>query len=277
MLKWREKFMHKSKVKEKFRKKEPIFCAKTNLSDPSTVEIFGYLGFDCVWIDMEHGPINYETVRNQVRAAKMTGMDTMIRVSKGSYSDYIRPLEMDATGLMVPHIFTPEEASQIVRWTFFHPKGLRPIDGGNSDGPFCMRPVSDYVKYSNEEKFLMIQIEDKEAVDRIDEITDVEGIDIFFIGTLDLSHSYGKPGDFNNPEFVAGRDKTIDVLVKKKKRWGIPCSMEEIPKYHSLGCSFFVLGSDTSAIAAAFKDKIKKVKKMGFKFKKPFEGPGGRY
>ena len=263
--------MHKSKVKEKLQRNEPIFCAKTNLCDPSTVEIFGYLGFDCVWIDMEHGPINYETVRNQVRAAKMTGMDSMIRVSKGSYSDYIRPLEMDASGLMVPHIFTPEEASQVVRWTFFNPKGLRPIDGGNSDGPFAMRPVSDYIKYCNEEKFLMIQIEDKEAVERIDEITDVEGIDIFFIGTSDLSHSYGKPGDFDNPEFVAGRDKVIDILVKKKKHWGMPCAIADIPKYYSLGCVFFGIGSDVTALITAFKGKIEEIRKLGFTFRSSFE------
>ncbi|MFA5089371.1 MAG: aldolase/citrate lyase family protein [Candidatus Omnitrophota bacterium] len=261
--------MHKSRVKEKIRGKEPIFCAKTNLTDPSAVEIFGYLGFDCVWIDMEHGPTDYEKVRNQVRAAKMTGMDSMIRVPRGSYSDYIRPLEMDATGLMVPHVMTPEEAAQAVKWSFFSPKGLRPIDSGNSDGPFCMRPIADYVRYCNEEKFLVVQIEDREAVECADRITDVKGIDIFFIGTLDLSHSYGKPGDFNHPEFASGQKKIIDILKKKGKAWGMPCGLEEIPQYYSQGCLFFPVGSDTSTLASAFREKIKSIEKMGFAFKNP--------
>ncbi|OGV52760.1 MAG: hypothetical protein A2017_15085 [Lentisphaerae bacterium GWF2_44_16] len=254
--------MHKSIVKRKLAEGKPVFCAKTHLCDPSVVEIFGYSGFDCVWLDMEHTPVDYESVLNQVRAAKMTGMDSMVRVSKGSYSDYIRPLEMDATGLMVPHIFTAEEAEQTVKRSFFRPKGLRPIDGGNSDGHFCMLALNEYIKYSNEEKFLMLQIEDKEAVEQIDEITDVKGVDIFYIGTLDLSQSYGTPGDFNNPEFIKGRDKVIETLSRKRIPWGIPCSMEDIPRYYSSGCVFFVLGSDTSAIASIFAEKIKKVKSL---------------
>lgn len=261
--------MHKSNVKEKLRNNQPVFCAKTNLSDAVAVEIFGYLGFDCVWIDMEHGPVDFGSVRNQVRAAKMTGMDSMIRVPKGSYSDFIRPLEMDATGLMVPHVFTPAEAVQAVSWSFFAPKGRRPIDSGNSDGPFCMRPIPEYIKYCNAEKFLMIQIEDKEAVDLIDEITDVKGIDIFFIGTLDLSHSYGKPGEFSNPDFLAGRKKIIDMLVKKKKPWGMPCPLKEIPRYYSLGCRFFVIGSDTSTLSVAFQGKIEEIKALGFNWRTP--------
>jgi len=254
--------MHNSKVIRKLKTHTPIFCAKTHLCDPSVVEIFGYCGFDCVWIDMEHTPVNFESALNQVRAAKMTGMDSMVRVPRGCYSDFIRPLEMDATGLMVPHVFSPEETEQAVRWSFFKPKGQRPIDAGNNDGHFCMLELRDYVRYCNEEKFLMLQIEDKEAVDRIDEITEVKGVDIFYLGTLDLTQSYGTPGEFNNPEYVAGRDRVIETLRKKKLPWGIPCKTEDISRYYAMGCVFFVLGSDTTAVAQVFKDKLAKATSM---------------
>lgn len=98
--------MHESVVLGRLRNDEPVWCAKTNLTDPSVIEIFGHLGIHCVWLCMEHGPVDFQTVHQQVRAAKMGGMDSMVRVAKGGYSDFIRPLEMDATGIMVPHVMS---------------------------------------------------------------------------------------------------------------------------------------------------------------------------
>ncbi|HUW59702.1 MAG TPA: aldolase, partial [Candidatus Bathyarchaeia archaeon] len=92
--------MHESVVLKKLRNGEAVWCAKTNLTDPNVVEIMGYIGIHCVWLCMEHGPIDFQSVHNQVRTAKMGGMDSMVRVARGSYSDYVRPFEMDATGIM---------------------------------------------------------------------------------------------------------------------------------------------------------------------------------
>ena len=245
--------MHTSIVKRKLQTDEVLICVKANLNDPAVVELFGYLGFDCIWLDMEHTPINWQSIANQIRAAKMTGMDSMVRIAKGCYSDFIRPLEADATGLMVPHIMSQEELKAVVRSVWFHPKGLRPMDSGNYDGPFCMQPIDQYIKYCNEQKFLLIQIEDREAVDAMEEIVTIDGVDVFFIGPADLSHSYGAPGDFSHPDVRKAIQKLADLCEKYGRNWGIPASLKTSAEYREMGARFLTIGSDVSSLRESFK------------------------
>jgi len=259
--------MHTSVVKKKLQSDQSVICLKTNLHDPAVVELFGYLGFDCVWLDMEHTPINWQSIANQIRAAKMTGMDSMVRVAKGCYSDFIRPLEADATGIMVPHIMSPDELEKVVKSVWFHPKGLRPMDSGNSDGPFCMQPVDQYIKYCNEQKFLLVQIEDREAVDAMDEIVSIDGVDIFFIGPADLSHSYGVPGEFDNPKVQEAVEKLANLCGKYGRNWGIPASTESIVRYREMGARFLTAGSDVSALRRSFKEMRDNFLEYGFELR----------
>lgn len=177
----------------------------------------------------------------------------MVRIAKGCYSDFIRPLEADATGLMVPHIMSQEELKAVVRSVWFHPKGLRPMDSGNYDGPFCMQPIDQYIKYCNEQKFLLIQIEDREAVDAMEEIVTIDGVDVFFIGPADLSHSYGAPGDFSHPDVRKAIQKLADLCGKYGRNWGIPASLKTAAEYREMGARFLTIGSDVSSLRESFK------------------------
>jgi 4-hydroxy-2-oxoheptanedioate aldolase len=245
--------MHKSVVLQKLRKGEVVWCGKTNLTDPNVIEIMGHVGVHCVWLCMEHCPISIETVHNQIRTAKMVGMDSMVRVAKGSYSDFIRPLEMDATGIMVPHCMSGQEAAEIVRKTRFHPVGLRPWDGGNSDGPFCMRSAEDYMKFANTERFLVVQVEDKEAVDCMEDIVATPGIDVVFLGPGDLSHSLGVPGQPNHPLIQQAIDKLATLCKKHNRFWGLPCGPDRAPEMIAKGARFLAAGADVIAIVDEFK------------------------
>jgi 4-hydroxy-2-oxoheptanedioate aldolase len=258
--------MHRSVVLEKLRNDEAVWCAKTNLTDPNVVEIFGSLGLHCVWLCMEHGPIHMESVHNQVRTAKMNGMDSMVRVAKGSYADLIRPLEMDATGLMIPHCMSGEEAAQIVQATRFQPLGRRAIDSGNSDGPFCMRDVKEYIDFANRERFVVVQIEDKEAVECMEDIVAVEGIDVIFLGPADLSHSYGIPGEFNHPLIQAAVDKLAKLCKKHNRHWGMPASPESAPTLLEKGARFLAGGSDVRAISTYIQDLRDRFAELGLTF-----------
>ena len=262
--------MHESLVLNKLRNDEPVWCAKTNLTDPNVVEIIGHLGAHCVWLCMEHCPVGIETVHNQIRAAKMFGMDSMVRVMKGSYSDFIRPLEMDATGIMVPHVMSGEEAAQVVRTTRFQPLGRRPMDGGNSDGAFCLLSTEAYVKWANEQRFVIVQIEDKEAVDRMEEIVATDHIDVFFLGPGDLSHSYGVPGQGDHPLVQAAVDKLAALCKKYKRHWGIPCSPETAPALIEKGARFLAAGADVIAIAEHFASLRKGFEAAGLSFASEF-------
>ena len=258
--------MHESGVLNKLRNDDPVWCAKTNLTDPNVIEIMGYLGIHCVWLCMEHCPVNMETVHNQIRTAKMMGMDAMVRVSKGSYSDLIRPFEMDATGIMVPHCMSGDEAADIVRMTRFQPLGRRAWDGGNSDGPFCMRPPTEYLSFANDQRFVIVQIEDKEAVDCMEDIVAVDGIDIFFLGPGDLSHSYGVPGEFGHPSVRGAVDKLAELCAKYNRCWGMPCGPDDAAGLMAKGARFLAAGADVTAIAEKFRSMREGYETAGLTF-----------
>jgi 4-hydroxy-2-oxoheptanedioate aldolase len=261
--------MHKSVVLEKLRSDEVCVCVKANFADPAVAEMFGYLGYDCLWIDMEHTPIDWSQVANQIRASKLTGMDSMVRVAKGSYSDYVRPLEADATGLMVPHMMSAEEARNVVRTVHFQPEGLRPCDGGNADGPYCMRPFKDYLEFANRERFVMVQIEDAEAVDAAEEIMSVDGIDIFFVGPGDLAHSYGLLGKEDDPAPVREAvEKVASLAAKYGRNWGMPTSPEKAPTLIEMGARFLAVGADVTTLTQAYRATRKAYEAMGVKFRK---------
>ena len=262
--------MYESVVLKKLRNDEPVWCAAVAFKDPNTVEILGHIGAHCVWICTEHRPLDIETVHNHVRAAKMMGMDSMVRVARGSYSDYIRPLELDATGIMVPHCMSGEEAAHVVRTTRFQPIGMRPMDGGNSDGPFCMLPVAEYCAFANSQRFIVIQIEDKEAVDCMEDIVAVDHIDVIFLGPGDLSHSYGVPGEYEHPKVLAAIDKLAALCKKYNRHWGMPCPPAKAPELIKKGARFLAAGSDVGALAPYFRDLREQFKTAGLTFESDF-------
>jgi len=147
-----------SRLLRELRVGQSATCFKLNLADPRIIELAGLAGFSAVWICNEHVGNDWFNLENQIRAAKLHDMDTIVRVEKGSYSDYVKPFEADATAIMVPHVTTAEEARHIVEMTRFQPLGRRAMDGGNVDGIYCLIPLADYIQHSNTERVLIFQI-----------------------------------------------------------------------------------------------------------------------
>ena len=125
---------------------------------------------------------------------------------------------------MYPHCKSKQETEEVVNMTKFFPLGKRPIDGGNIDGQYSTLPLKEYIRQSNENKFVMVQIEDKEAIPHIDAIVKTEGVDAIFIGPGDLSQSIEEPGEIQNPEILETIEKVAEACKKYKKPWGIPVS-----------------------------------------------------
>ena len=169
---------------------------KFNLNDPRIIEMAGLAGASAVWLCNEHVPNDWINLENQVRAAKLHDMDSIVRVSKGSYSDYVKPFEMDATAIMVPHVTTADEARKIVEMTRFMPMGRRPMDGGNVDGGFCQIPMVDYLKHSNAERLLILQIESPEALANVEEIAAVPGFDVLLFARKRVAAAAQKHGKY---------------------------------------------------------------------------------
>ena len=247
-------FMRRSRVLQKMREGKVATSIKLNMADPRVAEIAAMCGFDCIWVDMEHVPNDYQGIENIVRAAKNYDADVMTRVAKGSYSDYIRPLEADSTAIMVPHVMSLEEAKRIVYYTKFHPIGRRPIDGGNADGKYCMIPANDYMREANAERFTVIQIEDPEPLDELEEICALPGIDMIFFGPADFSQGIGVPNDFSNEKVLETRRLVAETARKHGKFAGTVGGMKNQDILIELGYQFINLGSDVRALASYFSE-----------------------
>jgi len=236
--------MRRSKVLEKLRVGQVATCFKVNLADHRAVEIAAMSGFDCIWSDMEHVGNDLSVVERQIMAAKIHDTDLMVRVSRGGYSDYIRPLELDASGIMVPHIMSLEDAKNVVRMTRFHPIGRRPVDGGNADGAYCNIEFIDYLKQANDQRFVMVQIEDPEPLDDLEAIASLDGIDIIFFGPADFSQGIGTPGDFSNPKIAETKKRIADVCKAKGKIAGTIGAASTMDSLIEMGYRFISCGAD---------------------------------
>ena len=236
--------MRPSNVLRKLRAGETVNSVKLNFSDPRTCEIAAMSGFDCLWTCQEHTAGDYHQLQEQIMAAKAHDCDLVCRVPRGSYSDYIRPLELDATGIMVPHIMSAKDAAQVIWMTRFQPVGRRPVDGGNADGAYCMIPFVEYLEQANRERFIILQIEDYEAMDELDEIAAVKGYDILFFGPADFSHSLGIPGQFNDPRIQDARLKIAEAARRHGKFAGTVGSIKNHRELIAIGYQFINIGSD---------------------------------
>lgn len=248
--------MRESRVLKKLRAGEIASCFKINLSDARVAEIAAISGFDCVWTDQEHIGQDWSILASNIWATKAHDTDILVRVPKGSYSDFVRPLELDATGIMVPHIMNLAEAELIVSMTRFHPTGRRPIDGGNSDGAYTALDFNEYLVQANRQRFVIFQIEDPEPLAELDEIAALDGYDMLFFGPGDFSQGIGAPGEWNHPELIAARKKVAQVARKHGKFAGTVGGPGNADELVAMGYQFISMGADVVGIKNYCQDLV---------------------
>ncbi|RKN70607.1 HpcH/HpaI aldolase family protein [Paenibacillus ginsengarvi] len=254
--------MRPSRVLEKLRKGEVAYATKLNLGDARAAEIAAMSGFDCIWTDMEHVPNDWSAVEKQILAAKAHGVDTVVRVARGSYSDLVRPLEMDATAVMVPHIMSLSDAKSVVRCTKFYPLGMRPVDGGNADGAYCNIELADYLQQANAERFNILQIEDVEPLDELEDIIALPGLDMIFFGPGDFSQSIGAPGQMDHPLIGETRKRIAELAAKHGKFAGTVGSTASSEELIAMGYRFISVGADVVALSQYFRNIVRELHKQ---------------
>ena len=262
--------MKENLVLKKLRKDEVVSVVNIGAFPyASLVEMVGKVGFDCIWFDMEHRSFGLPELSQMTLACRATGMEAMVRIVKGNYTSVMKPLETGATGLMIPHCKSAKEAKEIVSWAKFPPQGRRGFDGADSDADYLMADPVAYIKQANQETFLVVQIEDKEAIESIEEIASVDGIDIFFIGPGDLALSYGVFPDFNHKKMTNAIDKVAEAAQKYGKWWGMPFGTEEQGQpLIQKGARFLSCGADIIAVLEGFQRRRKIFDRLSENFRK---------
>jgi len=192
----------------------PVFGPFSKTSDPAIVETLGRAGFDFIILDTEHGPNSIETVQNLIRAAQLSAMAPIVRVPSGDCEMIGKALDVGAAGVQVPQISCAEDVKAAIKHAKFAPLGMRGVCRYVRAAGYSSMDKADYFRRANE-ALVIIQIEGQKALDNLDEILAVDGIDIVFVGPYDLSQSLGVPGEVEHPLVIEKMRQIVQACLDK--------------------------------------------------------------
>jgi 4-hydroxy-2-oxoheptanedioate aldolase len=235
--------MRTNTTRAKLASGHPVAGLIVPVAAPVLVDLAALAGFDYVLIDTEHGNLGFEAAEHLVRAAEAAGITPLARASHNAPSEILRLLDIGAQGVMVPQVSSAAEAEAAVRAAKFHPRGNRGLAGSRAAGYGLTGSMQDYVAHANRETMVLALIEDIRALDDLDAILAVDGIDVLFIGASDLAQSMGHPGRPDHSEVRAAVDRIIDRCVAAGRVVGVNAGTAEAgAAYRERGVRFFSLG-----------------------------------
>jgi 2-dehydro-3-deoxyglucarate aldolase len=198
-------------------KRNFLLCSWINSGSPIIAEIMSQCGFDFLVVDAEHSAVDIPQAQALFQAIKAGNPNClpMVRLTGNTYSETKRYLDAGAMGIIAPLINTKEEAQELVRSVKYPPKGERGVGYGRSHGYGF--DFDNYMQTANEDIFVCIQIEHIKAIENLDEILNVEGIDAIFIGPYDLSASMGITAQFDHPDYI----QAINNIMAKCSQYNI--------------------------------------------------------
>ncbi len=179
------------------------------MRQPAIMSWLARAGFDFAIIDNEHGPFTIETIAELSRAGRAAGVTPIVRVPELSYAHVVQPLDAGAQGIMLPRVTERGQVEQCLAWMKYPPAGRRGGVLGRGHTDFGGGNLSEILAAMNRETFLIIQIETAEAVDRLDQILAVSGVDAALIGPTDLSIALGVAGRLDDPILTGAIERTM--------------------------------------------------------------------
>jgi 4-hydroxy-2-oxoheptanedioate aldolase len=233
------------------------------LCHPKLIEIVGqHGGYDAVWFDQEHCGVTIPQIEEAARAARGAGLDSFVRLYASDYAAVMRPLEAGAGGLMAAQVRSAQETTDIVRWAKFHPHGQRGVNATGIDARYGTMPLLEYMQRANAETFIAIQIERVEAVEEVEKIAAVPGVDVLFVGPADLAQSMGVPGQPDHPRMWEAIQRVAQAANEARIHWAIlPRDAAYARRCVALGCRMLSIGLDVwtlqrglSSVAAEYAD-----------------------
>lgn len=230
----------KNKLKSRLKAGEQTYGVWMSVESPIVTELLSTLGFDWFVFDTEHNPIEIYQVQTLMQAMRGNQTTPLVRVVWNDLVPIKRALDVGAYGVVVPWVNTRQEAEMAVKACRYAPRGLRGC-GPRRAAMFD----SEYLKTADEELLVIAQIETKTAVENIDEILSVDGIDVSYIGPADLSASYGHLGNMSHPEVQQAIDRVFDASEEADVATGVHMGagktiMDRVEK----GYNFITVGSD---------------------------------
>ncbi len=250
--------MRGAELREKMSRGERVYGTMTSLArNPRWAAVFGRLGFDYVIVDTEHSPTGRSETADLAVAFLGAGVCPIIRVKDSEPHATVMALDAGFHGVLVPYCETPEEVRAVV-----HAARLRPLKGRLHDqardkGSFPSPETQQYLEQRNRDVVVIIGIESVPAMDNLEAILDVGGIDAIFIGPNDLSVSLGVPDKYDDPKFV----EASDFIIATAQRRGIPAgghwqTPEHVQFWMERGSRWILYSSDARALTEGYRSSL---------------------
>jgi 2-keto-3-deoxy-L-rhamnonate aldolase RhmA len=252
-------------LKQRLKNGEILHGCWLNLGSSLTAEIVGLSGFDWVLIDLEHGAGTEKDVLAQLQALEATPAGVIVRVESAESQRIHRVLDMGAEGIMCPKVSNPAEARRVVSGLHYPPHGHRGVAKMVRATQFAQN-FDSYYQNARENLLGVVQIETAEVLNHLDEIANLDGVDVLFIGPADLTMELGIFGQVDHPKFKEAVRETVYAAQKAGKATGILFfNPEEYHTYHQMGIRFIACGADATFVANGAQNLARKL--MGFRDK----------
>ena len=207
--------MRVNHTRERLAAGETVFgCGLQVYRSPEIPRAFAAAGFDYVFIDMEHGAFDLETVQDMIKVSVDSGITPIVRVAELLYSLVARLLDAGAQGIILPRVEDPRLLEEALSWMRFPPVGKRGYGVNTTMVGYESPSFSEIIEHLNRNTLAVVQFETTLAMERADEMLSIKGVDIAMVGPADLSISLGIPGQFDNPLLIS----TVDRLVEKCRK-----------------------------------------------------------
>ncbi len=226
--------MRPNRVKQRLDAGEPAF-AVGGFYDSDSIDQFGPNGFDAIWLEGEHGNVDFRDIGDYTRACDIWGLTSVVRINMNEPGVIYRTLDRGAQGLVLPHVNTREEAERFVDAAKFAPIGNR--------GLFTSRQgygVQEYYRVANDHTLLVVLIEDIIAVENLDEILKVDHVDVFFVAPSDLAATMGHIGSFDHPDVQSVIDDALARIRQAGRNAGALATDDNVVKYLNAGVKFML-------------------------------------
>ena len=257
--------MRPNPLRARLQKGEPVFGPFImEFASPGLPCILTNAGADFVVYDQEAGCLDIATIKNQIALTRGLGIVPLVNIPSHDHYSLARPLDCGAMGVIVPVVQSRAEAESLTRLAHYQPTGIRSVAFGIAQDDYDSTDIAIGMAAGNERTLIAAKIETAAGVDHIEEIVSVSGIDIAFVGHMDLSVSLGVPGQYEHPRFRQAVDRVIEACKAHGKTGGcLVATPDAARQWIAKGYRFVGFGTDVQLLASAFRGAMAAIKAGG--------------
>jgi 4-hydroxy-2-oxoheptanedioate aldolase len=238
-------------TKQRLAAGETVYGCFVRYPDAGLVELLALQGFDFLVLDGEHGVLEPRDCEHLVRAAELRGPAPLVRIPANEPHVVLRFLDTGAVGVHVPLVSSAEEAEAAVQAVKYAPRGRRGLAGVRA-AAYGTQPLGAYAAAANEATLVVIQVETREAVARVDEIAAVDGVDVVFVGPTDLSQAYGVTGATGHPALEEAYDTVAEAVSASPAALGVLVADEAAAeRWRARGARYIAVTVDSLVVGRA--------------------------